>query len=235
MKKKVEGFSLVELLVVVAGILILVSLALPVIQTTQHSLETTISIQGINGLLSMARATSRQLGRYAGIRFQQTDEDVQYAVLIMSEPTLYRDYPAPQESEPMGPIPCVIAMGSGGQGNVVNLGKSLGIAADTVIAAGQLDIITRRVTMLFGPDGKLTNRLIVMRANPTLDDDIYNDTGSPLFPAETTEIPTNIGFVIYDIQEWKAARDADQEPEFWLHQRARYVNRYSGQVIRHEL
>lgn len=84
---KKSGFSLTEMVVVVAIVGLLAALGLPAIRSLQKSFETGSGINSlIDAALSSARAVAAQEQRYAGLRFQLDLHDNQYMIFIIHDP-----------------------------------------------------------------------------------------------------------------------------------------------------
>ena len=85
-KSKKHGFSLTEMVVVVAIIALLTALGLPAIRSLQKSFETGSGVKAtINAALSTARAIAAREQRYAGVRFQLDTHGNQYMIFIIHD------------------------------------------------------------------------------------------------------------------------------------------------------
>ena len=94
-QKMKKGFSIIELLVVMAIVAALVALAIPAINAMQKSFNST----GTEGMISTALATARTLaisrGQYAGVRFQKIYDPAgalkadQYMIFIKEDNTTW--------------------------------------------------------------------------------------------------------------------------------------------------
>ncbi len=86
-RSKKSGFSLTEMVVVVAILALLTGLGLPAIRSLQKSFETGSGVTAtINAALSSARAVAAREQRYAGVRFQLDIQGNQYMIFIIHDP-----------------------------------------------------------------------------------------------------------------------------------------------------
>lgn len=85
--RKKNGFTLTEMVVVIAIVALLTSLGLPAIRSLQKSFESGSGVKAIiDAALSSARAIAAREQRYAGIRFQLDIQGNQYMVFIIHDP-----------------------------------------------------------------------------------------------------------------------------------------------------
>jgi type II secretory pathway pseudopilin PulG len=94
-KLKQHGLTLMEMTVVIATIVLLVSLALPAVRAFFNSFESQGSTMSmISAALATGRSIAAKNQRYAGIRFQKADgtpnplEAPQYMIFIMHDPDM---------------------------------------------------------------------------------------------------------------------------------------------------
>jgi prepilin-type N-terminal cleavage/methylation domain-containing protein len=81
------GFSLTEMVVVVAILALLTGIGLPAIRSLQKSFETGSGVTAtINAAFSTARAIASKEQRYAGVRFQLDIQGSQYMIFIIHDP-----------------------------------------------------------------------------------------------------------------------------------------------------
>ncbi len=81
------GFSLTEMVVVVAILALLTGIGLPAIRSLQKSFETGSGVTAtINATFSTARAIASKEQRYAGVRFQLDIQGNQYMIFIIHDP-----------------------------------------------------------------------------------------------------------------------------------------------------
>ncbi|RKY12707.1 MAG: hypothetical protein DRP65_00325 [Planctomycetota bacterium] len=81
------GFTLVELLTVVAVILVLAVLGLPAVKQVLDSFESSLGVRHvISAALANARAIAAREQAYAGLRFQQDLDGNQYMIFIVNDP-----------------------------------------------------------------------------------------------------------------------------------------------------
>jgi prepilin-type N-terminal cleavage/methylation domain-containing protein len=84
---KKNGFSLTEMIVVIAIIALLTALGLPAIHSLQKSFESGSGVNSIiDAALSSARAIAAREQRYAGIRFELDFHNNQYMIFIIHDP-----------------------------------------------------------------------------------------------------------------------------------------------------
>ena len=84
---KQNGFSLTEMVVVVAIIALLTALGLPAINSLRRSFESGSGAKSmISAALSSARAIAAKEQRYAGVRFELDFHDNQYMIFIIHDP-----------------------------------------------------------------------------------------------------------------------------------------------------
>ncbi|MHC4721620.1 MAG: prepilin-type N-terminal cleavage/methylation domain-containing protein, partial [Planctomycetota bacterium] len=85
--KTKTGFTLVELLTVVAVILLLAVVGLPAAKKVLNSFESSLSVRHvISAALANARAIAARQQAYAGLRFQQDLDGNQYMIFIVNDP-----------------------------------------------------------------------------------------------------------------------------------------------------
>ena len=145
---KRHGFTLTELIVVIAAIILLATLALPAVRALQTSFESGGSINTINAALTMAKAKAEQTQNYTGIRFQKDAEGVQYMVTVAYDPNLTK-------AEDPGLV-CTTIIGH----KPLRLGRYSVVAEDSNSPA-----------IIFAPNGQLCRRLVVVINNPDFSDD----------------------------------------------------------------
>jgi prepilin-type N-terminal cleavage/methylation domain-containing protein len=81
-----SGFTLTEMVVVIATISLLVAFGLPVMRLIRESLESKAGGRSmISAALSSARAIAAKERHYAGIRFQQDSDGNQYMIFIIHD------------------------------------------------------------------------------------------------------------------------------------------------------
>jgi prepilin-type N-terminal cleavage/methylation domain-containing protein len=81
-----SGFTLTEMVVVIATISLLVALGLPVMRVIRESLESQTGGKSmISAALSSARAIAAKQQHYAGIRFQRDSDGNQYMIFIIHD------------------------------------------------------------------------------------------------------------------------------------------------------
>ena len=84
---KKNGFSLTEMVVVIAIVALLTMLGLPAIHSLQKSFESGSDVKSvIDAALSSARAIAAKEQRYAGIRFELDFHNNQYMIFIIHDP-----------------------------------------------------------------------------------------------------------------------------------------------------
>jgi prepilin-type N-terminal cleavage/methylation domain-containing protein len=89
-KKTIRAFTLTELLVVMAIMVILLAIATPVAKKLSESLQDSAGTRSlIDAALANARAIAIREGHYAGVRFQQDSNGQFYLIFIVNEGTIY--------------------------------------------------------------------------------------------------------------------------------------------------
>ena len=87
-KQKIKtGFTLTELLTVIAIIVLLVAIGMPAARETLESFESSVGVRHlISSALGSARAIAASQQKYAGLRFQQDLDGNQYMIFIVNDP-----------------------------------------------------------------------------------------------------------------------------------------------------
>jgi len=84
--KPKSGFTLVELMTIIAVILVLATIGLPAVKQVLDSFESSVSVRHlISAALSNARAIAAREQAYAGLRFQQDLDGNQYMIFIVHD------------------------------------------------------------------------------------------------------------------------------------------------------
>ena len=148
----------------------------------------------INSLFRTARAVAEKHYRSTGVRFQQTENDEQYAILIIQEPNLPGVADADNPNLIFFPF---VAMANR---------KPVSLTSKIAIASKDTD---NRVSIIFSPAGTLSKRRLVMKTNPNLANDrLYGPLG--VFDEETVGHLSDTSFYIYERKQLQAA-DNKQE------------------------
>lgn len=155
----------------------------------------------INSLFFTARAVAKKHYRCAGVRFQQTENGEQYAILITQEPNL--PCVAAADDPNCIFIPFVAMAGR----RPVSFGSKIAIASKDVIS-NKIAGADCKVSIVFSPAGTLTKRWVMMKANPNLANSwLYGSSG--LFGEETAGNLSNMGFCIYKKEQLEASDNKD--------------------------
>jgi prepilin-type N-terminal cleavage/methylation domain-containing protein len=86
---KQSGFTLIEMMVVIAIVALLVSVSMPALRQLVNSTATEGTVRGMIGAaMASARAIAAREQRYAGIRFQQDLDGRQYMIFIVQDSAL---------------------------------------------------------------------------------------------------------------------------------------------------
>ena len=152
--------------------------------------------RAINSLLTTARMVAERHCRSAGVRFQQTENGKQYAIMIIREPNLPFAVDADDPNCIFFPF---VAMPSR---RTLNLGSNITIASERA---------DERVSVIFSSAGTLSKIRVMMKANPNLANDwLYGPPG--LFDEESIGYLSDMTFFIYDRKQLEAY---DNEDEFF--------------------
>ena len=88
--KRITGFSLTEVLVVLAIAALLAGLGIPAAKEIFNTFESSAGVKSvINAALRNARAIAIKDGKYAGVRFQQDVDGRQYLIFVVNDPKPY--------------------------------------------------------------------------------------------------------------------------------------------------
>jgi len=197
MRRPYFGITVIELLVVIAIMLLLTGLAMPVINLYRGGAYVGVSSTSLNSILSLGRSLAIKHQRYAGVRFQRSDADFQYAVIIIAEP---------QFGYPDGDIiPCIAAENR----QPIKFGKNICIGSEKIITEKIVDAHTIRPVIVFSPQGQLVRKLIQLHSNPRLEtDDIFGSSDKTLFAEDTAPLLSDKGLIIY-------YRGDEKQPNFF--------------------
>jgi len=191
---KQHGLTLIEMTVVIAAIVLLVSLALPAVRALVNSFECQSSATSmISAALASARAIAAKNQRYAGIRFQKLSQirlgglsAAQYMIFIVQDPDMMAyGFRAVQGIQPIK-LPDSIAVSDltiVTERNSVNPTNSTEVRlGDSALSYQQKDNLidedheltdTTTFSILFSPTGKL-----VIHGTRTRNKDGYPDTAT---------------------------------------------------------
>ena len=197
---KKSGFTLSELLVVMAVMMILAAATIPVARQLMKSFETSTGVRRlISAALCNARAIAAKEQRYAGLRFQRDLKGNQYMILIIHDPA-----PAPTVAElVIDPFATGTGLANGFRAmegkkpiklpaNIgvmdlytrLNLGDESDPADQAIVADGDIDVAeevmdTTTFSIVFSPVGKLVVHEVRVfnrwgRPGDSSPDDIFN-------------------------------------------------------------
>ncbi len=256
--KTKTGFTLVELLTVVAVILLLAVIGLPAAKKVLNSFESSLSVRYlISAALANARAIAAREQAYAGLRFQQDLDGNQYMIFIVNDPdvrpgfagnlgcravTGYKPMKLPQT---VGVMDLKIKLDYG-----ILRPEDLDIEVEGDDAASNEHINqpeeltdTTTFSILFSPAGKLVlHTLKVGRSN--IGADIFNsrtnvENGIGMFIVDRNrrsdeglqiELSRN-NFIIYDKRALDAVNEALRWTDYLQHLEVIYISPYTGQII----
>jgi hypothetical protein len=158
----------------------------------------------INSLFRTARAVAEKHYRSTGVRFQQIENDEQYAILIIQEPNLPRVVDADDPNRIFFPF---VAMTNR---------KPVNLTSKIAIASQDTD---NRVSIIFSSAGTLSKRWVMMKANPKLANDrLYGPLG--VFDEETVDHLSDTSFYIYERKKLEAA---DNKQEYFRTLKSVYI------------
>jgi prepilin-type N-terminal cleavage/methylation domain-containing protein len=259
-KRKNSGFSLSELMVVVAIMSILAGIAVPVIKTMLDSFELSSGIKSIlNAAFSSARAMAMANQKYVGVRFQQDQQGNHYMIFIEHDyeaTNLASGFRAIKGRKPIK-LPNsvgIMDLKTGLSGNFSTYQKP-----DSMFKL--VDAMT--FSVVFSPAGKLVSREVqtrnydgepdssantdgsnddvfnkrdVVAAGNSMfcQDDYYSHTGDVYEPA--TDLwygpeSSSKKFIIFDRKEYNKYAVDECWDNYLKDLPAVYINGYSGQII----
>jgi type II secretory pathway pseudopilin PulG len=221
-----SGFTLAELLVVVAGIAVLVTLGLPAIRAFLHSFESSGNARAmISAALASARAVAAKERRYAGIRFQKAYNPDDPDPLNAPQYMIFIVYNADMLPSVQGNLGCHAVPGV----KPVKLPESVGVMDLILGSMGDEPVDTdadisednelRDVTtfsVLFDPAGRLvlhTHKAQQRQASDSVFNTQLNiESGVGMFIEDVDGASiqpfdelSRTGFIIYDRQTFKQA------------------------------
>ena len=255
--KTKTGFTLVELLTVVAVILLLAVVGLPAAKKVLNSFESSLSVRYlISAALANARAIAARQQAYAGLRFQQALDGNQYMTFIVHDEAatnLAYGFRAVVGYKPMKLPENVCVM----DGRLVER-DLVGFEVETedVLIDGD-DLIndpcelteTNTFSIVFSPAGKLAIHRIWVRNRDGRTDDSSNDSifntennvraGIGMFieddnepwPLRLGQEPSRNNFVIYDKRALDAVNEGSRWTDYLQHLEVIYISPYTGQII----
>jgi prepilin-type N-terminal cleavage/methylation domain-containing protein len=251
-KKIKTGFTLVELLTVVALILLLAVVGLPAAKKVLNSFESSLSVRHvISAALANARAIAAREQAYAGLRFQQDLDGNQYMIFIINDPVVgpgfegnlgcravagYKPMKLPQT---VGVMDLKIK-----RDYDVPRPEDLDIEVDGNIQTPEQLTDTTTFSILFSPVGKLVLHTLRV-GRRTIGDDIFNsrtnvENGIGMFIVDRYRFGSDQGlqielsrnnFIIYDKRTLDAANEDSRWTDYLQHLEALYISPYTGQII----
>jgi prepilin-type N-terminal cleavage/methylation domain-containing protein len=245
-----KGFSIIELLVVMAVIAILVGLAIPAINAMQKSFAST----GAEGMIGTALSTARTLaisrGQYAGVRFQKAGDPNnalkanQYMIFIIYDEDMSTLSDEFRAIEGYKPIKLPENMG------IIDMNK---ITKDSDIISDPCVIDATAFSIIFSPAGKLVIHDVQTR-NKDGEPNGYTDSNDMVFNTlEKITLTTdpagqfvqddypNLGldkeqsrnqFVIYDCEKFGKLGANKRYTNYLKNLKFIYINAYTGEIIK---
>ncbi|MHC4215030.1 MAG: prepilin-type N-terminal cleavage/methylation domain-containing protein [Planctomycetota bacterium] len=252
-KKIKTGFTLVELLTVVALILLLAVVGLPAAKKVLNSFESSLSVRHvISAALANARAIAAREQTYAGLRFQQDLNGNQYMIFIVNDPDVRPGIP--------GNLGCRAVAGY----KPMKLPQTVGVMdlkikqdydepypkehEEDIEVDGNIQTPiqltdTTTFSILFSPAGKLVLHTLKV-GHSSIGADIFNsrdnvENGIGMFIVDQNrrsdeglqiELSRN-NFIIYDKRTFDAVNEDSRWTDYLQHLEALYISPYTGQII----
>ena len=250
--KTKTGFTLVELLTVVAVILLLAVVGLPAAKKVLNSFESSLSVRYlISAALANARAIAARQQAYAGLRFQQDLAGNQYMIFIVLE-----------EPGNMGGLTIGFRRVEGYK--PMKLPTNVGVLDyrrdDIDIDEEQKLTDGTAFSIVFSPAGKLVIHDVRTRnKDGYVDSSANSNTGTDQVFNKKTEVDAgdamfyqddyigddlnsypNLGlgqelsrnnFIIYDKRALDAVNEASRWTDYLQHLEVIYISPYTGQII----
>jgi len=215
-KSKKQGFSLTEMVVVVAIIALLTALGLPAIRSLQNSFEKGSGVKAtINAALSAARAIAAREQRYAGVRFQLDIHGNQYMIFIIHDPEktgLSNGFRALEGQKPIKlpddiRVIDTIVRGSSNASSILErrLGKPIIFDSDTLDSPDKQNRMIRDTScfsVIFSPAGKLVTHEVRVRNRNGIHQPVNSITGKvsmdDIFNSPENILNYNVGMFFQD-------------------------------------
>lgn len=252
-KMKHNGFSLIEMLVVITIIASLIGVAIPAIDAMQKSYNSTGTLSMIEAALSSARAMAISNNRYVGVRFQKAantaNANVEDDPLNRNQYMLFITI-----DEDMGTLtnayrilkgykPVKLPENIGVMDTMLNDDKHLSVVGDSMDTNDITDVTT--FSIVFSPSGKLVLANVQTRnrngaTNDTSEDDVINSqnqikAGYGMFLQDSVQEHSRRKFVIYSRKEFtEYLNDNPPVPysDYLSRLRVYRVNPYTGTIIK---
>jgi prepilin-type N-terminal cleavage/methylation domain-containing protein len=258
--KTKTGFTLVELLTVVAVILLLAVVGLPAAKKVLNSFESSLSVRHvISAALANARAIAAREQAYAGLRFQQDLDGNQYMIFIVNDPDVgpwipgnlgcravagYKSMKLPQTVGVMDlkiKLDYEIVHPKDSEEDIEVVGDDA--ASNERINQPEELTDTTTFSILFSPAGKLVLHTLKV-AHSSIGADIFNtetnvENGIGMFiedengnpvPGLQIELSRN-NFIIYDKRALDAVNEVSRWTDYLQHLEVIYISPYTGQII----
>jgi prepilin-type N-terminal cleavage/methylation domain-containing protein len=260
-KQKIKtGFTLTELLTVIAIIVLLVAIGMPAAKEALESFESSAGVSNVIRLaLVRARAITTRERRFAGVRFQQDTRGNQYMIFIVHDPAntgLVNGFRAAGGVNPIKLPEDVSVMDLRIRTDPCDARNAddMPIEVEGDDAASDLNINdpfelddTTTFSIVFSPAGKLVIHDVRIRnrdgrTDDTSDDDVFNtsnnvDNGIGMFYQDDYaglglgQEPSRNHFIIYNENEFDSVDTESRWTDYLQYLEVVYVNQYTGQII----
>ena len=192
------AFTLIELLVVVAIVGMLAALTAPMAADMVQSYRRAAITNTIRAALRAGKARAATTQKYAGIRFQQSPDGTQYAVIIDKANYDTNTYYAAENIKPVA-LPAGLGVISGELGTINN-DPDRNAYLDSSRDVWSLDDATT-FSIIFSPTGQLVVKNVRVQPRPSGDTTFGNDTATFANPPLAL-LSFDDGHYDFDQEQW---------------------------------